>query len=236
MLSSPLCEQRDVEEILPLIERSVEQAGATNPTILDTLALAYWMSGKREEAIATQTKAIDLLPSGESSLRTELEGRLFSFLQNAGDLPTAEQLSRNILARRRTTLPADDPAIGAVLGQLGSMLVFQSKFSEAEPLLRECLDIRQRTLPSGDWLIDDTMSVLGGSISGQGRFDEAEPPLLMGYDRMKDKPQALKERVQQACKRIVELYESWDVAQPGKGSAEKAAEWRAKLEELKAGP
>jgi hypothetical protein len=31
---------------------------------------------------------------------------------------------------------------------------------------------------------------------------------------------------------MVELYDSWDAAEPGKGYAEKAAEWRAKLDEL----
>jgi len=54
-----------------------------DPKFLDTLALAYWMSGKREEAIATQSKAVDLLPPGESNLRTELEERLASFLQDS---------------------------------------------------------------------------------------------------------------------------------------------------------
>ena len=88
MLASPLCEQRDAEEILPLAERSVEQTGAKDPAILDTLSLAYWMSGKREEAIATQTKAIDLLPPGESNLRKELEERLLSFLQDSQDAET----------------------------------------------------------------------------------------------------------------------------------------------------
>jgi tetratricopeptide (TPR) repeat protein len=83
MLTSPLCERRDAEEILPLAERSVEQTGAANPKFLDTLALAYWKSGKRAEATATQTKAVDLLPPGESNLRTELEERLFSFLQDS---------------------------------------------------------------------------------------------------------------------------------------------------------
>jgi len=29
--------------------------------------------------------------------------------------------------------------------------------------------------------------------------------------------------------RVVALYESWDAAEPGKGYAEKAAQWRAKL-------
>jgi hypothetical protein len=29
--------------------------------------------------------------------------------------------------------------------------------------------------------------------------------------------------------RIVSVYEAWDAAEPGKGYAEQAAEWRAKL-------
>ena len=29
--------------------------------------------------------------------------------------------------------------------------------------------------------------------------------------------------------RLVQLYEAWDTAEPGKGYADKAAEWRAKL-------
>ena len=32
--------------------------------------------------------------------------------------------------------------------------------------------------------------------------------------------------------RLIGLYDSWDAAEPGKGYAEKAAEWRAKLEEI----
>ena len=31
---------------------------------------------------------------------------------------------------------------------------------------------------------------------------------------------------------LIALYESWIAAEPGKGYAEKAAEWRAKLNEL----
>ena len=37
--------------------------------------------------------------------------------------------------------------------------------------------------------------------------------------------------VPEALERIIKFYEAWDAAEPGKGYAEKAAEWRAKLPE-----
>jgi len=37
-----------------------------------------------------------------------------------------------------------------------------------------------------------------------------------------------------ALDRIIQLYDSWNATELGKGYAEKAAEWRAKLDELNA--
>jgi hypothetical protein len=62
----------------------------------------------------------------------------------------------------------------------------------------------------------------------QERHAEAEPLLLEAYERMQP-PQRQIIRKQQALERIVQLYEAWDAAEPGKGYAEQAAEWRAKL-------
>lgn len=46
---------------------------------LDTLTLAYFMAGDRAKAIETQQKAVAMLPSGESSTRTELEANLAKY-------------------------------------------------------------------------------------------------------------------------------------------------------------
>ncbi len=49
-----------------IAERANQSAKARNPAILDTLARAQFMLGKKEEAIATQRKAIDAAEPGSS--------------------------------------------------------------------------------------------------------------------------------------------------------------------------
>ncbi len=115
------------------------------------------------------------------------------------------------------------------------------KPAEAEPLLRECLAIREEKLPD-HWLRFNAMSFLGGALAGQAaelvasdpqaaqaKLLEAEPLLLAAYERMQPPPN-LANRKREARERIVKLYEAWDAAEPGKGYAEIAAEWRAKLQ------
>ena len=38
-------------------------------------------------------------------------------------------------------------------------------------------------------------------------------------------------RKREALERVIKLYEAWDAAEPGQGHTERAAEWRAKLQE-----
>ena len=49
-------------------------------------------------------------------------------------------------------------------------------------------------------------------------------------------PERFRHRIGEAIERIVALYTAWDVAEPDGGYADKAAEWRAKLEERGTGP
>ena len=65
-----------------------------NPNFLDTLSLAYHLTGDTAKAIENQKKAIALLPPGESSLRTSLEGTLADFesgLEESSKLPKAQE-------------------------------------------------------------------------------------------------------------------------------------------------
>lgn len=54
--------KRDLKTALAAAIRSNEMTGGTNPSYLDTYALALFESGNVEEAIKTQQKAIDRLP------------------------------------------------------------------------------------------------------------------------------------------------------------------------------
>ena len=54
-------------------------SGGANAGFLDTLALAYHLTGATGKALEIQRQAIALLPPSESSLRSELETRLAEY-------------------------------------------------------------------------------------------------------------------------------------------------------------
>jgi tetratricopeptide (TPR) repeat protein len=136
----------------------------------------------------------------------------------------AEPLLRETLEARRKTAEDNPSALSMTAVRLGHVLVEIGKPAEAEPLLRESLEMRRSTLPADHWLIANVQSLLGAALAGQSRFDEAEPLLLEGYAGMKDHPQAPAQRKAEALQRIVTLYEA-------SGQSERAAEWRALLEQ-----
>ncbi|MEE9295741.1 MAG: serine/threonine-protein kinase [Phycisphaerae bacterium] len=78
------CEPEDLRDpaaALPVAQRAVEMTDSTADAILDTLALAYQMTGRLDLAIETQRKALALLPKGASAARHEYEQRLNAFLE-----------------------------------------------------------------------------------------------------------------------------------------------------------
>ena len=70
---------RDPKTALPIAKRAVEKSEGSNPDILDTLALAYFMTGDTARAIETQEKVLALMPIEDSVNRTEYESRLARF-------------------------------------------------------------------------------------------------------------------------------------------------------------
>jgi hypothetical protein len=76
------CEPEDLrgpEAGLRIAERAMAKSGGENPVILDTLALAYFMTGDTPNAIETQEKAVAFLPTGKSKDRTDFEGNLAKY-------------------------------------------------------------------------------------------------------------------------------------------------------------
>ena len=101
------------------------------------------------------------------------------------------------------------------------------------------------------WMEGKWQGMLGEAIVGRvgirpasepvGDLGEAERLLLDGYKGMRDDPRSLNpvrsgagDRKREALERIVRLYETWNIAEPGKGYDARASEWRARLAALKA--
>jgi len=72
---------RDPQRAFPFAEKAVAASGRKDANILDTLALAYHLTGRDSEALKIQREAITMLPSGPSRLREELERNLATYEQ-----------------------------------------------------------------------------------------------------------------------------------------------------------
>ncbi|HUU98855.1 MAG TPA: tetratricopeptide repeat protein [Phycisphaerae bacterium] len=223
LLTCEPADLRDPERALPVARRAVELDGGKDANILDTLALAFQMTGDLDWAIETQQRAVARARAGGPYNLAELEVRLADLLLERGDVLRAARVSWGGLAGRLRDSLASDSVVGGSLVLRAQALMEEGSFAEAEPLLRACLATRQKVLPEGHWLIADARSLLGVAVAGQGKFAQAEPLLLDAFARVKDNPQAPRDCKRQARQRIVRLYESW-------GKPDQAAEWRGPVE------
>jgi len=76
---------QDPAAALPIAQRAVEMDGGQNANILDTLAVAYKMTGHLDRAIETQQKAVARARAVRAYNCRELEQRLVDFLLKKGE-------------------------------------------------------------------------------------------------------------------------------------------------------
>jgi hypothetical protein len=98
---------------------------------------------------------------------------------------------------------------------VGAALNRQGHFREAQVEFEEAINITG----AARYQVAEAKSLLGESLAGQQAFVRAEPWVLAGYEELTGEPMATMSLKREAAARIDALYE-----------AEKAKEWRAKLE------
>ncbi|MGH7177849.1 MAG: tetratricopeptide repeat protein [Tepidisphaeraceae bacterium] len=152
------------------------------------------------------------------------------------DFAGAEPLFQQALAMRQRLKPAAHPELAYMLNDYAEALFKHGNPAGAESLLRECLEfLRGAQKPRPQDIAEATRS-LGEVLVKLGRFAEAEPLLLESQPAAINAPptptQSVEARKRTSLERIVELYEQWDKSDAGHGHDAKAAEWRAKLNEL----
>ncbi|MFH1749088.1 MAG: serine/threonine-protein kinase [Planctomycetota bacterium] len=219
LLSCEMPELRDPQRALTAALQAMELNDGQNANILDTLALAYQMSGDIDSAIETQRAALARASIGGPYNIMEMEMRLISYMVEGGFYLDASKAASERLAKQFGQLPSADASLGGALALRGQALLEDGNSAAAENVLRECLIMRQHDLPTEHWLIGDAMSLLGSALAAQGKLVEAEPILMNGYATIRNDPQAPIDRRRQARARIVELYETW-------GKPDAAAQWR----------
>jgi hypothetical protein len=116
----------------------------------------------------------------------------------------------------------------ACLTGLARLRLAQQRYPEAEALLREAIgSAKDHDLQM--WDISYRQSLMGASLLGQEKYAEAEPLLISGYEGLRKLSPAIsvEANLPEAGQRLVRLYTAW-------GRPEKAAAWRAQLEETTA--
>ncbi len=210
--------------------------GEEHPDTLNTmnnLAALYWIQGKRGQAEPLFTRALEgmrraLGEEHPDTLRSM--NNLATVYLNQGKQAQAEQLYAKVLDIQRPVLGAEHPDTLNTMNNLALTYLSQGKDGQAEALLREALRGFEKTAPDS-WRRYDSQSMLGASAAGQRKYVEAEPLLVSGYEGMIQReatiPSENRNSLEEAGKRIVQLYQNW-------GKPEKAAEWTEKLQRAKA--
>jgi thiol-disulfide isomerase/thioredoxin len=88
IVADPTIKQPDLSLAETLATRANSAADGKEPAVLDTLARAQFMKGEKDEAIETETKAVDLAPTEQ---KADYQSTLDSYKK--GELPKLDQTS-----------------------------------------------------------------------------------------------------------------------------------------------
>ncbi len=123
---------RDPEAALLAAQKAVEVSEPPNFGMLDTLALAYRMTGDIDKAIETQQAVVALLPSGESEMRTRLEITLGEYFTEKGAFAEAEPLFLEAYHQTKNRLGAGPEQIREALQRLVNLYEAWSRADKAD--------------------------------------------------------------------------------------------------------
>ncbi len=220
-------------EVLTIWRGVLEPEHPNIGTVLHNLASLLQEKGDLDEAESMFSEALDHRRQtfGEHHTTVALTQYQFAILQNIkGNHEEAARLSGQALDTLKISLPDGHPYTVAVLCLHGQAVLDKGDPSDGAPIIRECLQQYLDKLPDGHYAIGGTRSTYGRCLAQLGQFDAAEQELLDGYSILEHARAEPVFRVR-ALQALVELYESWHAAEPGKDYAEKAAEWRAKFQQ-----
>ncbi|MCH7995301.1 MAG: tetratricopeptide repeat protein, partial [Planctomycetes bacterium] len=157
-----------------------------------------------------------------------------TLLQAQGRLAEAEPYYRESLEGQRRVLGDDHPNTLASISNMAKLLVEVGKSAEGERLAREAVDRGRTVLGETHWFLGNFLGKHGLALTSLGRYAEAEKALLEGHGILVAQLGDEHAQTARVVPYLVDLYDAWHAAEPGKGYDAKAAEWRAKLPKEKA--
>ena len=210
--------------------------GAEHPDTLmsmNNLANSLYNQSRYAEAEELRRQTLEVrrrVLGAEHPYTLRSMNNLANGLQDQGRYAEAEELYRQTLEIRRRVLGTEHPETAATVMGLAELLEKTQRHAEAQPLCREAGSILTARLPEEHRTRRYNDNLLGGILAGLGHFVGAEPLLIESYEALESDAGLEPGKRRTMLERLVRLYESWDSAEPGKGFAEKAAEYRELLE------
>jgi serine/threonine protein kinase/Tfp pilus assembly protein PilF len=216
-------------QALAIQRRVLGQEHPDTLTMMRNLSHLYRNQRKyaRAEALLTQVVEVQqrVLGSEHPDTLTTMND-LAQLCQDQGKYGQADRLSTTVLQARRRVLGEGHPDTVSALVSLSQVRLGQRRYADAESLLYEALRAQEKNAPDV-WQRYNIQSLLGATLAGRRKFSDSEPLLVAGYrgliDRQATIPWESRRAVEQACHRIVSLYES-------RGKPEEAVAWREKLQ------
>ena len=230
-------DERMYRDALAMVRESREPASGNVASILTNLG-AYFeeQKGDHEKAASLFSEALAIRRKvfGDNSVAVaESLSNLAAVWERMGETKKAEPLHREALLIKRKRLGDEHLSVALSLNNLAAVLCKNGQLEEAERAAREGLRIFQAKAAPGDWKslsVEDTLATV---LAAQQHYAEAERLLLKAHEGLKDRKDCPPQIKQDVLTHMVDLYVAWNAVEPGKGYAEKAAEWRAKLEKEK---
>ncbi|HUN81646.1 MAG TPA: serine/threonine-protein kinase [Phycisphaerae bacterium] len=199
---------------------------------LNDLALCLQQLGRLTEALPNYQAAVAMWQRVYKGDHPELALGLSNTaycLQDMGRTSEALSYYDSALAMRRRIYKSDHPDIMQNIHNAAICQLALGRLDEALVNFQAALAMSRKVLPAGHAHIAVCQIGVGETLTRLRRFDEAEPQLIEASRRLIDQPDALDRWQKRLIKAMVELYDGRNAAEPGKGYASRAAEWRLKL-------
>ena len=179
-------ELRDPVAALTLSELALELAGdEKRAMILDTLALAQHQAGRNTDALATQRKALALIPVDDPKQRTTYIVSLVKYLSSEGAL---SEMHTAVVDQVRYLDTVSESAADFVLdiGGFSNRLAEKHLHEQAELARREALGIVRARWDDDPVAVAGLLYRIGRALLHQGMARDAEKLLRQGVARARE--------------------------------------------------
>jgi tetratricopeptide (TPR) repeat protein len=228
-----------LEEALHMYKQLLPEGHPRIIEPLGALMYCYDSLGRFSDALAVSEEMLEVAQRSFKGDDPSIAFAQFAVgwsLECLGRSPEALPRLEESLRIRKARLPPDHFVLSQSLNGLACCLVSVGRAEEAIPNFHEAIRIRAITSP-GDH--PDTRNYecgLAGALTARGRYAEAETLLKQAWHTFHHAPVPPRVRSYRDCAgKHVALYDAWHAAEPDKGYDARAAEWRAKLDDLKGG-